>query len=113
MVIMHTPEQRTQQCLTERVAFSCIRRHQAFALPPVRERHFRVYEEPPGFRPVPQKLHVDGVCKSGDSVVRFLGSQLLRLRCSVITVHSRAIRGKRGSTLSVLWLSSLQLRSTV
>ena len=31
-----------------------MRRHQAFALPPVRERRFRVYEEAPGFRPGPR-----------------------------------------------------------
>ena len=34
----------------EKVASMCIRRHQAFALLPVRERRFHVCEEAPGFR---------------------------------------------------------------
>ena len=35
----------------------CIRRHQAFAMVPVRGRRFRVYEykETPGFRPSPRE----------------------------------------------------------
>ena len=39
----------------ERDASACMRRHQALALPPVRERRFRVYEEAPGFRPGPNE----------------------------------------------------------
>jgi len=37
----------------ERDASACIRRHQAFALPPVRERRFRVYKAVPGFARAP------------------------------------------------------------
>jgi len=37
----------------ERDASACIRRHQAFALSPLRERRCHVYEEAPGFRPGP------------------------------------------------------------
>ena len=33
-----------------------MRRHQAFALPPVSERRFRVYEEAPVFRHAPRKV---------------------------------------------------------
>ena len=35
----------------ERDASACIRRHQAFALAPVIERRFRVYEDAPCYRP--------------------------------------------------------------
>jgi len=41
--------------LSERDASACIRKHQAFALAPVRERRFRVYKEAPGFRPAPHE----------------------------------------------------------
>jgi len=37
----------------ERVASACMRRHQVFALVPVKESCFRVYEEAPGFCPGP------------------------------------------------------------
>jgi hypothetical protein len=30
---------------------ACVLRHRAVALPPVREKRFRVYREAPGFRP--------------------------------------------------------------
>jgi hypothetical protein len=45
----------TSECVRERDASACIRRHQAFALAPVRERRFRVYKEAPGFRSGPRE----------------------------------------------------------
>jgi len=47
----HCPPRHRQ---FERDAIACIRRHQAFALPPVTERRFRVYEDSPDFRPGPR-----------------------------------------------------------
>jgi len=42
----------------EREASACIRRHQAIALSPVRQRRFRVYKEAPGFRVGPKMNHM-------------------------------------------------------
>ena len=45
--------QLTGDAERERDACACIRRHQAFALAPVRARRFRAYLEAPGFRTAP------------------------------------------------------------
>ena len=44
--------------IRESDACACIRRHQAFALTPVRERRLRVYTEAPGFHPAPRVVRV-------------------------------------------------------
>ena len=46
----------------ERDVYACIRRHQAFALPSVRERRVRVYKEAPGFRPGPRGRQLASTC---------------------------------------------------
>ena len=53
----------------ERNASACMRRHQAFALAPVRERRVSVYEEAPGFRPGPRERDASGCTRRHQAFV--------------------------------------------
>jgi hypothetical protein len=72
----------------ERDASACIRRHQAFALAPVRERRLRVYTEAHGFRPGPRVLTVYDV---EDDVASDLHQAIPRSPSTVATAPAASV----------------------
>jgi hypothetical protein len=80
-------------------ACACIRRHQDFALAPVRERRVRVYTEAPGFRPAPRAVARALLCHRVACVVTrtpSVGIDTRSIACSSFQFHSISIYRVQG-----------------